>query len=106
MAATSESVLRHWVYEALDAMGGKGRRASVLDWIEKHHGQDLSAEDLEYRESTREEVWRNNVSWVRQHLVNEGLLINHSEHGQWELSERGRSTLRPLSIEDLNELLG
>lgn len=32
-------------------------------------------------------VWHNNTHWVRQKLVNEGILSDKSQRGYWELSE-------------------
>ena len=81
--------------------GGSAKRETVLGWIERHHGHDLTSEDLESVPSTGEPTWRNRASWARQHAVDSGFLCQNSPHGIWELTEAGKEAMRPLSLEEL-----
>jgi hypothetical protein len=88
-------------------MDGRASRESILGWIERRHGLQLTEDDRKGRASSGEEVWRNNTSRARQHLVDKGYLKSmvESGHGFWELTEKGRSGLRPLSDDELNAML-
>jgi hypothetical protein len=38
--------------------------------------------------------WWNAICWERADLVREGLFVDYSERGVWELSEKGKSLVQ------------
>lgn len=83
---TDFSVFRQLIIECLMISGGKASRQKVLSFIaNKMSGQFLPG-DLVWRNGTCEEAWRNNASWVRQRLVNEGFIDSNAPRGIWKLT--------------------
>lgn len=84
---TPMPVLRENIIQALRELGGSARRSEVLDRIEGMLEGRLTPRDLETRDGPgRVVVWRNNVCWERQAMVDEGILRNDSKYGYWELN--------------------
>jgi hypothetical protein len=82
------SVLRECILQALTEFGGSARRSDVLDRIEKMLEGHLTPRDIETRKDGAGSVvvWKNNVCWQRQAMVDEGILRNDSKFGYWELN--------------------
>jgi hypothetical protein len=85
---TPMSVLRECILQALTEFGGSARRSDVLDRIEKMLEGHLTPRDIETRKDGAGSVvvWKNNVCWQRQAMVDEGILRNDSKFGYWELN--------------------
>ena len=84
--ATSQSVLREYIIQALNEFGGSARRSDVLDRIGEMLEGQLTPRDLETR-GNGDIIWRNNVCWERSAMVKEGILRDDSKYGYWELAE-------------------
>ena len=64
-------------------------RSLVLSAIEQRFGEDFTSADLEMVTSRPwEEKWRNNASYERNRMKDEGLLVNRAD-GIWELTDAG-----------------
>ena len=83
---TDFSVFRKLIIECLINNGGKASRQNVLSFIDNKLQGHFLPGDLVWREKTLEEAWRNNASWMRQRLVNEGVIDNNAPRGIWKLS--------------------
>lgn len=83
---TDFSVFRQLIIECLKKSGGKASRQKVLAFIENKLSEHFLPGDLVWRNGTCEEAWRNNASWVRQKLVNEGFIDNNAPRGIWKLA--------------------
>ena len=82
---TPAPTLRKYVLEYLHANGGRGGVNDVVDYVGQCLAGQLTEKDLEMRVSTNEVIWRNNLRWERQNMVQEGLLKRGSPKGIWEL---------------------
>ena len=83
---TPAPILRKYVLEYLHANGGRGGVNDVVDYVGQCLAGQLTEKDLEMRVSTNEVIWRNNLRWERQNMVQEGLLKRGSPKGIWELA--------------------
>jgi len=54
----------------------------------------LNSVDLEMIPSGTDFRWRNTAMWVRNLMVNEGLLKKGTPRGIWEITDKGRSYLK------------
>jgi hypothetical protein len=84
---TPPAELRFYVIEYLRKNNGSSIAKEVVDYVGDCLGDRFTEKDLEMRESANELVWRNNVKWERQRMVQEGLLKRGSPYGIWELSD-------------------
>lgn len=84
---TGDDVLREHILRALKKLGGRARVADVLEEVGRQLEGRLLPGDLEWRESSKECVWRNNAKWERNEMKKAGLLRSDSPHGVWELNE-------------------
>ncbi|MGZ5052995.1 MAG: winged helix-turn-helix domain-containing protein [Methylobacter sp.] len=82
-------------------LNGKGTKKDVLDNIAKKNFYTLMEEDEEKMPSRDEEVWRNNLAFIRLHLV-EGGYIDKSKPDNWEITEKGRLHFQSLLDEVLS----
>ncbi|MET8352666.1 hypothetical protein [Micromonospora sp. NPDC005206] len=98
--------LARWILVALGEFGGTAQRADILRVMERLLGSRLRADDLAPRPSGRDLVWKNNASFARNRLVEQGLLhpTEVSGHGSWSLTPSGAresALLRSLRIPPL-----
>lgn len=84
---TGKDVLREQILQALKKLGGSGRITDVIEEIGIQLEGKLLPGDLEWRASTNEYAWQNNVQWERYRMVKDGLLRSDSPRGLWQLSE-------------------
>jgi hypothetical protein len=63
------------------------QKQQVLDFIRQRDLMHIPPEDENFREAG-EEVWKHDLSWMRNTLKNNGLLRN-GERGVWELTDAG-----------------
>ncbi|MDR1612458.1 MAG: winged helix-turn-helix domain-containing protein [Planctomycetota bacterium] len=83
------------ILQAIDDMGGSGKVADVLKRVKKIVKPMLKPKDLKSLPSTPNEPrWHNAARWARAIMVDDGLLKDGSPRGVWEISDRGRQTLK------------
>lgn len=85
---TPEDAFRLPILESLKELGGKAEVRVVLDKVYEKMKHILNEYDMQ-KLSTGGIRWQNTAQWARQSMVNEGLLKSDSEHGIWEISEKG-----------------
>jgi predicted HNH restriction endonuclease len=71
------------------SIGGGGTKPKVLDRIEKECWIKLKPHDIEIMDSRNEIRWRNNLAFIRKHLVSDGY-VSDSVRGEWRITEKGR----------------
>lgn len=87
---TAEEEKRLVLLAAIVRLGGAGSKSQVLDEIEKAKLLKLSPSDLELMRSRNEVKWRNDLAYVRKHLVTERCLSD-SSWNSWQITEHGKS---------------
>lgn len=93
---TSEEEKRLIILSAIASLGGSATKGAVLDQIANEDLMVLTDHDREWRKSRKELVWRNDLAFIRGHLVDEGLM-SRSEDGQWEISSAGSTLAQRLA---------
>jgi hypothetical protein len=78
---TDRQELRFVLLLALIQLGGRATKRDVLNHVHDNGYLFLRAEDL-VLVATGEERWRNDLAWVRDHLVKERFL-SRAERGYW-----------------------
>jgi len=83
------------ILQVLDQMGGRGKVSDVLARV----GQVMKPvlKDVDYQPLNSDPDiprWRNAAQWARNTMRQEGLIKGDSPHGTWEISDKGRATLR------------
>jgi hypothetical protein len=82
---------RYPLITALYELGGSAPVSEIRKVMEKKMAPRLS--DADYEEvSTGEPRWWNAICWERANLVREGLFLDSSERGVWELSDKGKES--------------
>lgn len=81
---------------SMNEMGGGGKRYSVLQYInDRGYWYKNDRNDIRGRERPSEAKWRNNFSYERQHLVDDGYMKAGGD-GNWFITERGKGYLSTL----------
>jgi len=94
MAMPSQTDIELPLLLELERLGGRARKGKELYYKVASHFPKLTQEDLERtRESTKVNLWGNNVDWARNKLRERGEL-NGGEWGIWEMTDAGRRRLR------------
>ena len=101
MDLTPHNQLQQWLILALGQMGGSASRAEALARIQATFGLHFTADDLDSPPSRPFETkWRNRVSWQRDRMVKDGLLLPFEGYGTpWRLSDDGRREYEALRHE-------
>ena len=76
---------------ALQALGGRGTKQQIFEKIVELIGSDFSKHLKEKTNKSNEPRWENWVAWVRQKLVDDGIISPSRERGVWELREMKRN---------------
>jgi hypothetical protein len=102
-ASTSEHVVsgrklpqkefRMPLMQTLLELGGSAEVSKIRKVMARKMAPVLSKADYQ-PVSSGEERWWNAICWERADLVREGLFLDHSERGVWELSEKGKFLAR------------
>lgn len=92
---TSEEEKRLLLLAAIVRVGGTGTKKRILDEIANAGLMHFSAYDLETRRTRNELNWRNDLAYIRDHLVREGHVGD--EWNSWRITERGRGHLASLA---------
>lgn len=93
---------RFVVLAAVIALGGKGRKSEVLDWVAANGCLRLNEHDREPMGSRDEPYWRNALAFTRKHLVQKGYLSG-VQHNQWQIIDAGRVYFQRLCTTIVNE---
>ena len=88
MKASVENESRLVILLSIVDLSGSASKQMVLDNIEQNHYLKIRPEDFQDRKSRKEEIWRNNLAFVRQHLVEDGLL-DGSADDLWRITPIG-----------------
>jgi hypothetical protein len=79
----SREMLKAWVIEALEELGGSGRQIEVAKIVWRRHETELRASgDIFYR-------WQYDLRWAAHELRREGLLADNARGAPWALTFRG-----------------
>jgi restriction endonuclease Mrr len=79
----------------LEQMGGSGKVAEVLERVGKAMKSTLKPVDYDPLASGPDNPrWRNAAQWARNSMIRDGLLKADSSRGVWEISDKGRQTLK------------
>jgi Mrr N-terminal domain len=90
-----EDEKRFALLAAILDLGGKGSKAEVLDRVAASGYLRFLPREMETM-PTRDEVrWRNDLAYVRKHLVQRQYLKGMT-HNSWEISERGNEYFKRL----------
>ena len=84
-----EQEKRFALLASLVDLGSVAKKHEALDNIHARDYLILTSEDLAVMPSRRESRWRNDLAFVRKHLVMLGYL-NGSRFNQWEITSKGR----------------
>jgi Mrr restriction endonuclease-like protein len=79
-------------------LGGSAHVSEIRKVMQRKMAPLLSEADYQPVKSG-EERWWNAICWERADLVREGLFLDHSERGVWELSEKGKSLVHKRSTD-------
>jgi len=90
---TQEIAFRLPILQVLVDLGGKARRAQILDKVGAMMRGTLRPIDYELLRSGADVRWRNTASFQRKHMIDAGLLSSSSPNGIWEITDAGREYL-------------
>lgn len=91
---TSHSVLRECILKSLSAHGGRAKATAVLDELGEMLQDKFTPADLEWDVYNKNQpIWRRNACLQRRKMVQEGLVLDDTSGGYWELTPRFTSTL-------------
>jgi hypothetical protein len=82
MDLTPRSRLQQWLILVLGEMGGSASRGKALARIQATFGSHFTVDDRDSPPSRPFETkWRNRVSWQRDRMVKDGLLLRFEGYG-------------------------
>jgi|CXWL01.1.fsa_nt_gi predicted HNH restriction endonuclease len=87
---TAEDEKQLILLAAIILIGGSGSKKQVLDEVERAGLMKFSPDDLQYRASRNELIWRNDLAYIRDHLVRKGHVSN-VQSNKWSVTEGGKS---------------
>lgn len=93
-----QSLMQYPFVLELKKRGGKAKPTEVYEALADYFNLSVELRTITVYENTKELKWHNIVRWVRQQLVNKGLLKNE-ERGIWELTETAMSKFLDLEAE-------
>jgi predicted HNH restriction endonuclease len=93
---TAEDEKRLILLAAIIRVGGSGSKKKVLDEVERAGLMKLSPHDLQSRASRNELNWRNDLAYIRDHLVREGY-VSSAQRDSWTLTEKGKGYFASLA---------
>lgn len=81
---------------SLNELGGGDERKTILQHINDHGYWYKNDQNDTTRQTRNEMAWRNDFSYERQHLVEEGCM-KIGVRGKWEITEKGKMHLSALT---------
>ena len=83
---------------SLDQLGGSAPTHEVLRMVRQLMENELRSIDLSQR-SDGQVYWENRTHDMRRELMSRGMMRKDSPHGLWEISEAGRESLHPQTLD-------
>ncbi|MGV8058286.1 MAG: HNH endonuclease [Smithellaceae bacterium] len=99
---TSEDEKQLILLSAVLRLGGQGSKKQVLDEVERANLIKLSPSELEFMKSRREITWRNDLAYVRKHLVAHGYFLDGT-WDKWSITDKGKKHFQYLASKALKE---
>ncbi|MBV6446459.1 HNH endonuclease [Nitrosomonas sp.] len=93
---TAEDEKRLILLAAIISVGGSGSKKKVLDEVQHAGLMKFSPYDLQTRASRNELNWRNDLAYIRDHLVKEGH-VSSAQWNSWTLTEKGKEYFASLA---------
>lgn len=90
---TPDEAYRLPILKALITMGGRGECNEILDLVHEIMADQLNEYDYQ-KLSSGKIRWRNTARWERNNMRENGLLLDDSPIGIWEISQKGREYFR------------
>jgi len=92
---TPESAYYLPILTALNELGGSAKMQTVLEKVYETMKPILKDVDHQPLASDPDMPrWRNSAQWARNTMRQEGLIMDDSPHGTWEISDAGRQKLK------------
>ena len=95
---TLEKEKRFALLASVDDFGGSATKSAILDNIQNRGYLQLNERDISIMPSRNEPFWRNNMAFVRKHLV-QNRTLSAAMFNRWEITARGRAYLNALAAE-------
>lgn len=93
---TAEDEKRLILLAAIIRVGGSGSKKKVLDEVERAGLMKFTPYDLQTRRSRNELNWRNDLAYIRDHLVRDGH-VSSAQWNSWTLTEMGKAYFASLA---------
>jgi restriction system protein len=90
---TPQSAYRIPILEVIEELGGSARANKVLAKVGRRMRASFRSSDQQ-RISSGLPRWKNAAMWERKAMVDDGLLSAESPRGIWELTLKGKESLR------------
>lgn len=90
---TPHDQYRRPILSTLESMGGSGQTSKVLEKVFALMEGTLNEHDLAILGSGNAPRWRTTACWSRNTMREEGLIVDDSPRGIWEISDAGRAWL-------------
>lgn len=95
MKITKEIENRFLILYSIIKQNGKANKKEVLNFLLNNDLINLSKNDKLILETRKEKKWRNELAFVRQHLVKDNYL-NNKDRNYWEITDEGKSQFKLL----------
>lgn len=93
---TAEDEKRLILLTAIIRLGGSGSKVQVLDEVDSAGLMKFSLHDLQFRRTRKELNWRNDLAYIKDHLVKEGYLSSQ-KWNTWAITDSGKSHFESLA---------
>ena len=77
------------ILQSLTTLGGKGSAKEVIKLVGRSMKAVLNKDDRELLSSGNTTRWEKTANWARMDMVKQRLLSPDSEHGVWEITDKG-----------------
>jgi predicted HNH restriction endonuclease len=104
MTITDEDEKRAALIMSLIDLNGSASKKKVLDNIYENKYIDFSPDDLKLMKNRKEDKWRNDLAFVRKHLVLDKYM-DGNQFDVWKLTESGREYFYKLT-KDIKHIKG
>jgi len=98
MAITLEDEKRFVILLSIEDLRGSGTKKQILDNIDQQGYLALNRYDLSQKLNRPELVWRNDLAFIRKHLVTEGYL-DGGQRDQWKITSSGSVYMQNLRLQ-------
>jgi hypothetical protein len=85
---TTEDEKQLIVLAAILLIGGNGSKQEVLDAVEESSLMKFAPDNLKIRPTRNELVWRNDLAFIRSHLVKDGCISGQRD--SWAITAKGK----------------